>query len=94
MKLKQRKYYAVSYGLGLAVCARSGRRYDAYHHVFPSKKDRDDWVSGGGDFRLSRDWRESLSSKDSELRFMLRHEAQKELIGFHGFDPVITHETE
>ena len=89
--MKKRKYYAVSYGLGLAVCARSGRRYDASYHVFLSKQERDEWVSEGGDFRLSRDWREALPAKDSELRFMLRHDAQNELIGYHGYDPVIFH---
>jgi len=70
-----RNYYAVSYDKGSAVCALTGKRYLAAYHSFPLKKDRDEWVEGGGDFKTSRDWREAIPSRDPELRAVQREPA-------------------
>tara|TARA_R110002153_G_C13230009_1_gene489696 strand:- start:744 stop:1049 length:306 start_codon:yes stop_codon:yes gene_type:complete len=68
-----RHYYAVSYGLGTAVCANTGNRYAAAYHSFDSRAERDEYVSQGGDFRSSNDWRESLLASDRELKSELKH---------------------
>ena len=61
-------YYCVSYGLGVAVSSNTGDRYAAAYHSFNSSTERDEYVDGGGDFRSSNDWRESLLASDRELK--------------------------
>jgi hypothetical protein len=69
MKINSRNYYGVSYCNGVAVCARTGKRYLAHFHSFPTSKERNEWCSHGGEFRSSTDWRESVKSSDAELRY-------------------------
>jgi hypothetical protein len=66
-------YYCVSYALGVAVCANTGDRYGANYHRFDSSTERDEYVDGGGDFRTSNDWRESLLASDRELKSAITH---------------------
>jgi len=66
-----RRYYAVNYLNGVAVCARTGNRYLAHYHSFESRFERDEWIKGGGDFRTSRNWRESILASDKEVRVAL-----------------------
>ena len=70
MKTK-RNYYAVSYGMGVAVSANTGVRYAADYRSFPTRAARAAWVSEGGDYRSSPDWREALLSSDRELKASL-----------------------
>jgi hypothetical protein len=65
-----KNYYAFSYSAGIA-CNSEGNRYGTYY-AFSSRKERDEFVANGGDFTTSPDWRESILSKDSELRSVLR----------------------
>ena len=69
----RRHYYCVSYGLGVAVCANTGDRYAAAYHSFDRRAERDEYVSQGGDFRSSPDWREALLASDRELKSELKH---------------------
>ena len=68
VRTAKRHYYCVSYGMGLAVSANTGDRYAAAYHSFDSADERDEYVSEGGDFRTSNDWRESLPASDRELK--------------------------
>jgi hypothetical protein len=67
----KKNYYAVSYGMGVAVCANTGNRYAADYRSFPTRAARDEWVSEGGDYRSAPDWREVLLSSDCELKAAL-----------------------
>jgi len=67
----ERNYYAVSYHNGVASCARTGKRYLASYHSFPTPKERDEWCEGGGEYRTSNFWREPILSSDCELRSVL-----------------------
>ena len=73
--MKIRNYYAVSYFNGVASCAKTGNRYCANYHAFPSKAERDEWCKEGGDYRTSPDFREPILSSDPELRAELRQPA-------------------
>jgi len=63
-----RHFYGVSYSYGVAVSANTGDRYGADYHIFDSRSERDEWAEGGGDFRSSPDWRESILASDRELK--------------------------
>ena len=80
-------YYAVSYYHGVASCARTGNRYCAAYHAFPTKVARDLWCQEGGDYRTSPDYRQPVRSSDRELRAELRQPAYPD--PFKG--EVITH---
>lgn len=71
--MTKRQFYCVSYGMGVAVSANTGDRYAAAYHSFNSSTERDEYVSEGGDFRTSPDWRESLLASDRELKSEIKH---------------------
>ena len=68
MMKKQYHYYAMNWSHGRAACAITGRRYGVSFHKFNSRRERTDWMSEGGDYTSSPNFREEVSSKDSELR--------------------------
>lgn len=75
-KPAERKYYAVEWSCGRAVCAQTGRRYGASYHSFATRILRNEWCQQGGDFTSSAGWRESVLSTDRELRRDLRNQQQ------------------
>mgnify|MGYP003629895544 FL=1 len=77
---RTRRYYAVNYGCGLAVSWHGGR-YSADYHSFPTQEKRDEWVSEGGDFTSSPNYREAIPSRDRELRAIQRCSASSEWSG-------------
>ena len=64
------KYYAINYPAGYVV-NNEGDRHGRYH-AFASKSDRAAWVSEGGDFQTSSNFREVIKTSDLELRSLLR----------------------
>jgi hypothetical protein len=72
--MKTKNYYAINYPCGIASHANTGNRYGTYYK-FSSRSARDEWVSKGGDFRSSRNFREAIPSSDSELRAEIRKDA-------------------
>lgn len=55
--------YAVNYPCGVCSRAETGRLYRTVHR-FPDAIARDAWVAKGGDFRSSRNYRESVSRRE------------------------------
>ena len=68
IKPRTRKFYAMEWSLGRAVCANTGSRYGITYYSFQTAVGRDEFCEGGGDFTSSPNWREPVSSRDPELR--------------------------
>ena len=60
-------YYAINYPCGVASSANTGDRFGTYYR-FGSKAARQEWIDAGGDFRSSRNYRETIPARDAELR--------------------------
>jgi len=67
-------YYAINWSKGRASCANTGKRYGVEYHAFKDRNERDKWISEGGDFTSSPNFREIVNASDSELRAELRLE--------------------
>jgi hypothetical protein len=65
---------------GRATWATSGNRAVTYH-IFDTRTERDDWVSGGSDYSNEPGYREAVAVSDAELRGKLdraRREMERE----------------
>jgi hypothetical protein len=84
-------FYAIQYPYGMATGANSGNRYGNYYR-FRSREERDRWVGDGPNWRGAPNFRETIPSRDPELRRMLRADRKEVEQGYHAwrvedFDP-------